>query len=413
MYLMYGIIFLCLIMLSAFFSSAETSLLSLSRIRLAHRAKQRQKKAVMLERTLANPDEFFSTILIGNNLVNIAAASISTLLVSRLITADEREIILLSTAATTLVILLFAEIIPKTYAFRHSEKLSYLYAYPVGFFRAIFYPVVKVIAFITRLVFRRRMTTARREFSPEEVKHFLESEIQLFKYSPETLKIVHEMIDIVQKDIKTVMTPRPEIVALAEGAGLDEVKEVVLERKIGKIPIFSDSLDDITGIVTSQDLLKELMVGGGAAPDLRRIAAKPLFVSEYSPLNYVLREFKKRGAVMAVVLDEYGSTLGIVTMNDIFREIFAELELQREPIKRLDRRRFLVEGQVSVDELNGQLGLGLPERKDYTTLAGLFIYHHGRLPDTGSAIVVGPCRLVVKRMTERKIEEILVVVQSS
>ncbi|MCK4836679.1 MAG: DUF21 domain-containing protein, partial [Candidatus Aminicenantes bacterium] len=193
----YVLIFFILIVFSAFFSSAETSLLSLDKIKLAHKVKKRNKKAALLTRILKSPDEFFSTILIGNNLVNVAAASISILLFSKLVRADENIILLISTGCTTVVILFFAEVIPKTYAFRFSEKLSYFYAYPIKFFKMLFFPLVKIISFFSNIFFKKEMLRLdQKEFSPEEIKHFLESEIQFFKYSPETLKIVHEIIDV-------------------------------------------------------------------------------------------------------------------------------------------------------------------------------------------------------------------------
>ena len=414
MTIIYGGVLIVLVFFSAFFSSAETALLSLSKIRLAHRAKRGHRKAIVLKKTLSKPDEFFSTILIGNNLVNIAAASISTLLVSKWIVRNERLVVLVSTLCTTVVILIFAEVIPKTFAFRASEKLSYLYAYPIRFFKWVFYPFVKAISVLSRAVFKGTPSAAdKKEFSPEEVKHFLESEIQLFKYSPETLRIVHEMIDVVQKDIKSVMTPRPDMMALDEGAGLEELRRIILENNVSEIPLYKGNLDNITGILHTENILNGLLSRGRGRLDLRRLASKPIFVSEFSSLNYVLREFKRRGMKMAIIIDEYGATLGHVTINDIFSEIFEELELRRPPVKQLGRNRFLIEGQISVEEVNARLDTDLPERKDYATLSGLFIYHFGKFPESGASITIDRNRLQVKRMGERKIEEILLIILPS
>ena len=407
MLLIYVSFFVVLILFSAFFSSAETSLLSLDKIKLAHKVKKKNKKAVLLIKILKSPDEFFSTILIGNNLVNVAAASLVTILFSRFLRANENLILLLSTACTTVIILFFAEIIPKTYAFRFSEKLSYLYAYPIKFFKFLFFPLVKIISFFSYFFFRKKMLKLdQKEFSTEEIKHFLESEIQFFKYSPETLRIVHEIIDIAQKDIKNVMTPRPKIIALETDSDLTRLKAIILKKRITKIPLYKDNLNNITGVIYTKKLLFELINCDFQDLKLARISEKPVFISEYSSLNYVLKEFKRNRTNFAVILDEYGSTIGIITLNDIFREIFGEIEIKRTPIKRIDSNTFIIEGYLAVEDLNAQLYLDLPEKKDYTTLSGLFVFHFGRFPRADATITIKNIQMKVKKMGERKIEKI-------
>ena len=407
MFSIYISFFVVLILFSAFFSSAETSLLSLDKIKLAHKVKKKNKKAVLLIKILKSPDEFFSTILIGNNLANIAAASLVTILFSRFLRVNENLILLLSTVCTTVIILFFAEIIPKTYAFRFSEKLSYLYAYPIKFFKFLFFPLVKIISFFSNFFFRKRMLKLdQKEFSPEEIKHFLESEIQFFKYSPETLRIVHEIIDIAQKDIKNVMTPRPKIIALEEDSDINHLKEIILKKRITKIPLYKDNLNNITGVIYTDKLLFELINCDFQDLKLVRISEKPVFISEYSSLNYVLKEFKRNRTNFAVILDEYGSTIGIITLNDIFREIFGEIEIKRTPIKRIDSNTFIIEGYLAVEDLNAQLYLDLPEKKDYTTLSGLFVFHFGRFPRADATITIKNIQMKVKKMGERKIEKI-------
>ena len=407
MFSIYISFFVVLILFSAFFSSAETSLLSLDKIKLAHKVKKKNKKAVLLIKILKSPDEFFSTILIGNNLANIAAASLVTILFSRFLRVNENLILLLSTVCTTVIILFFAEIIPKTYAFRFSEKLSYLYAYPIKFFKFLFFPLVKIISFFSNFFFRKKMLKLdQKEFSPEEIKHFLESEIQFFKYSPETLRIVHEIIDIAQKDIKNVMTPRPKIIALEADSDINQLKEIILKKRITKIPLYKDNLNNITGVIYTDKLLFELINCDFQDLKLARISEKPVFISEYSSLNYVLKEFKRNRTNFAVILDEYGSTIGIITLNDIFREIFGEIEIKRTPIKRIDSNTFIIEGYLAVEDLNAQLYLDLPEKKDYTTLSGLFVFHFGRFPRADATITIKNIQMKVKKMGERKIEKI-------
>lgn len=407
MLVLYIVIFTMLIILSAFFSSAETSLISLDKIKLNHRADKRNKKAILLRNFLKNPDEFFSTILIGNNFVNIAAASLSTILITEFVVKDKNLIFLYSTLFTTIIILLFAEIIPKTYAFRYSEKISFFYAYPIKFFKHLFYPFVKIISLFSSLFFRKESNKImKKEFSIAEIKYFLESEIQLFKYNPETLRMINEIIDIAQKDIKSIMTPRLSIISLEENSNIEKLKKMILEKRISKIPIFRGNLDCITGIINSNDMLSFFMEDNLENLDLKKISREPIFVSEYSSINYVLKEFKKHKLNIAVILDEYGATIGILTLNDILKEVLGEVEMSRKPIREVNKNTFLIKGDITVDEVNDQFGLALPEKKDYTTMSGMFIFFYGRLPKINSKIKLENNILMVENMAERRIEEI-------
>jgi putative hemolysin len=405
------VLFLALVLSSAFFSSAETALLTVSRITLTHRAKKRDKKALLLVRLLEKPEEFLSTILIGNNLASVAAASIATYLLTRVFRGSGGELVLLSTLVTTLILLVFGEISPKSYGYRHAERLSYLYIHPLRLFSLIFYPLVKGLALLPSLFFHRQPAKAwtRRELSLEEIKHFLSMETQLFRDNPETLNMLTEIIDISQKDIKAIMTPRVGIVALPEGSGPSELRQVILERNFSKIPIYKGKLDNITGIVDAHLLLPALLQEGVERLELKKVAAKPVFVSEYSSLNYILNEFKRHRLNLAVVLDEYGSTIGIITLSDILRGILGDIELGGRNIKKLGRNTFQLKGSTPVEEVNSRLELELPERKDYTTVSGLFIYEYGRLPQENARVQVKNYLLVAKKMGKRKIEEILLI----
>jgi len=404
-------LFFVLIVFSAFFSSAETSLLTVSRIKLTHRAKKKDKKAMLLTRLLEKPEEFLSTILIGNNLVNVAAASIATLLLTHFFHGSQGALLLFTTLATTLILLIFGEITPKSYGYRHAEKLSFLYARPLRFFTLLFYPLAKGLALLPNLFFRRQGSEARakKELSLEEIKHFLSMETQLFQHNPEILKMLTEVIDISQKDIKAIMTPRVGIVALRESGGARELKKIILEKNFSKIPVYKGKLDNITGVIDSHLLLTAMFSEDLEKLDLKKVAAKPIFVSEYSSLNYILNEFKKHRLNLAVVLDEYGSTIGIITLSDILRGILGDFDIGGTGIKKLGHNVFQLKGSTPVEEINSQLELDLPEKKDYTTVSGLFIYEFGKLPQENARVQVKNYLLVAKKMGKRKIEEIVLI----
>lgn len=405
------LLFLLLVLASAFFSSAETSVLTISRAQLGHRAKRRDRPAMLLSRLLERPEEFLSTILVGNNLVNVAAASVATYLLTRFFHGSQGTLLVISSLLTTLILLVFGEITPKSYAYRHAEKLAFLYARPVRFFAVLFSPLVKALSLLPAIFFRRQGAKAwgRRELSLEEIKHFLSMESQLFRDHPETLRMLTGILDVSQKDIKAVMTPRVAVTAVREGSRPAELRRILLEKGFSRIPLYRGKLDNITGIIDSRLLLRAMLSQDLESIDLRQVAARPIFVSEYSSLNTLLNEFKKHRLNLAVVLDEYGSTIGIVTLGDVLRGVLGDLEVRGRGIQKLGGNAFLAKGSLPVEEVNTELELDLPERKDYTTLSGLFIYEYGRLPQENARVQVGNCLLVARKMGRRKIEEVVVI----
>lgn len=405
------LLFLLLVLASAFFSSAETSVLTISRAQLGHRAKRKDRPAMLLARLLERPEEFLSTILVGNNLVNVAAASVATYLLTRFFHGSQGTLLVISSLLTTLILLVFGEITPKSYAYRHAEKLAFLYARPVRFFAVLFSPLVKALSLLPAVFFRRQGAKAwgRKELSLEEIKHFLSMESQLFRDHPETLRMLTGILDVSQKDIKAVMTPRVAITAVREGSSPAELRRILLEKGFSRIPLYRGKLDNITGIIDSRLLLRAMLSQDLERIDLRQVAARPIFVSEYSSLNTLLNEFKKHQLNLAVVLDEYGSTIGIVTLGDVLRGVLGDLEVRGRGIQKLGGNAFLAKGSLPVEEVNTELELDLPERKDYTTLSGLFIYEYGRLPQENARVQVKNCLLVARKMGRRKIEEVVVI----
>ncbi|MGE5341374.1 MAG: hemolysin family protein [Candidatus Omnitrophota bacterium] len=401
----YIIEFILLLLISAFFSSAEASFLSVNKIKLSAKVRRRDKKAILLWKILEKPSDLISTILIGSNFINIAAASISTAVFTRLIVNNEELSLLVSTLVTSTVILFFTDILPKYHAYSHSEKLAYIYVYPVRFLKRFFYPLVKVSASITNLISKKK-SIDEKNFTIDEIKHFLATEVKDFQYNPEVLLMVHEIIDIIEKDIKAIMTPRLNMVVIDEKSGFAELRRLIIEKRMTDIPVFRNNLDNIIGIIHDEDLLAAMMLKPYEELDLQKIMRPPVFVSEYSSLNYVLKEFRKHDLEIAVVVDEYGSTIGLVTLNDMFKEILGNIKWGYTPIQKAGRNSFILQGNISVEEVNRQLILELPLKSDYQTISGFFIYHFGKFPKEGNAVRVKNVRLVVQKMGKRKIDEV-------
>ncbi len=206
-----------------------------------------------------------------------------------------------------------------------------------------------------------------------------------------------------------MMTPRLNVIALDEKLGMQELKRIMLNTKIANIPVYRDNLDNIIGIVYNEDVLDTILVKNYDELELKEIMRPPVFVSEYSSLNYVMKEFNRSGLEIAIIVDEYGSTIGILTFADIFREIMGEINIDHSPIKKYGRNAFIIKGNLPIEEINHQLALDLPIRVDYSTISGLFIYQYGKFPKEYSRIRIKDTRLMVKRMGKRKIDEILLI----
>jgi putative hemolysin len=198
-------------------------------------------------------------------------------------------------------------------------------------------------------------------------------------------------------------------VALKESSGSRELKKIILEKKFSKIPLYKGKLDNITGIIDSHILLTAMLNEDFDHLELNKIAVKPIFVSEYSSLNYILNKFKRHKLNLAVVLDEYGSTIGIITLSDILSGILGDIDMGSKNIKKLNRNVYQFKGSTPVAEINSRLEMELPEKKDYTTISGLFIYHYGKMPQENARVKIKQNLLIAKKMGKRKIEEILLI----
>jgi len=411
-----GVLFGLLLLGSAFFSSAETALLSLSRMRLSFLVRQGNPRARVVRQILEKPDSFFSTVLIGNNLVNIAAATLSTVLVAHWI-KDPDLVVVVSTLGTTLLVLVFSEMLPKSYAFRNSERLSLAYAYPLRWLKWLLHPLGWFFSRLVALLFPPNDSAGTRDRGADsgrnhrnradgldELRHFLESEVALFRYHPHSLRMIQEILGLLEKDARSIMTPRPRLVALPVDATLEDLREVMTSRKHSRIPLFEEGLDHIVGVIEARRLARALLSRQWEGLNLKALAVEPLFVSEFSPLNYVLREMKRRKTEMAIVLDEYGATSGLLTLSDVLGEVLGEWTVAHGEIRRIGGQTYRIRGDVAVDEVARHLQVPLPTRSDYTTMSGLFIYHYGRFPKTGTRLeLAGGVRLTVLKMGERSI----------
>ena len=400
------LLFVLFLAASAFFSSSETAFIAVNPYTLESAEKKGSRRARYVRRILFKINDFLATILIGNTLVNVAAASVATAFFVRLV-PDPNRAVLLATAATTVFILFFGEINPKTYAAHHPLKLSFLLVYPVRAFMVLLFPLVKAFTFVTGLIMpssKQGSGALARPLGEDELRLFLRSGTRALSASRQ--RMIFGVLDIGDRPVKEIMVPRPKVRAIEAGASLQEILETIRSAGYSRYPVYRGRLDNIEGLIHAKDVISYLQ--DNKEFDISKLLRRPAFVPELASLETALLEMQAGTVHLAVVVDEFGSMEGIVTLEDILEEIVGEIHDEHDDrpeawFEKAGEGVFLVRGAAPVKDVNETLGLGLPERGDYTTLAGFVLAEFGRLPRDKESFLFRGDRYTVERMNKRHI----------
>lgn len=393
------------LLLSAFFSSAETAFVAVNPLSLAAGQKSGAKRAGLILRLRSRMERLLTAILIGNTLVNAFIASVATFIFASLI-PNERTAVLVSTVSTTVIILFFSEINPKIYAASHPLSLALLFAYPARLTVILFYPFVQAFNVLSRLIFRssRKGTEVGRALTEQETRILFESGVQ--GLSTLRRKMISEILDIGLRPVKQIMIPRPLVKAIDIDASLTRVLETIRDEGYSRFPVYRGRVDNIEGLVHSKDILPYIL--DTKAFSITAVLRKPLFIPESASLEKVLLQMQENAVHMAFIVDEFGNMEGIVTLEDILEEIVGDIrdehdqEIESFETKVADNT-FLLKGQAPLKDVNDRLGLGLPERPDYTTLAGFILARLGRIPKEKDVLTFGGHTLTIEKMNKRHI----------
>ena len=400
------LLFLLFLALGAFFSSAETAFIASSPYTIEYLENKGSKRARLIRRVMARIDSLLSTILIGNTLVNAAAASVATSIFVSLI-PNKNQAIIIATLTTSALLLFFGEINPKVFAAHNPIRTAFLFIHPIRFLLVVLSPVVSVFSFLSRLMFPASRADAEkpsRTLGEEEVRILLGSGIS--GLSALRRRMISGVLDIGSRPIKEVMVPRPQVKAIDIDSSLEEVARTVREAAFSRYPVYRGRMDNIEGLVHTKDIIS--YVFDNKYFNLKVILRKPFFIPEFASMEKALLQMQEKAVHMAFVVDEFGSVEGIVTLEDIIEEIVGEIQdehdgLSEEWYTRPDERVFLVKGSASIKEINRILPLKLPERGDYTTVAGFFLYEFGRIPQEKDSLDYDGFKFVVEKMVKRHI----------
>ena len=403
-------IILLLMTMSAFFSGSETALTAASRPMMHQLAQNGDKRAAVVNRLHRKTDRLIGTILLGNNLVNILASSLAT---SILITMFGEKGVAYATILMTLLILIFSEILPKTYAFRNANTAALLVARPVSFLVSVLSPFTHTIEVLVQLTLRLLGAGKRHGIGPSMDE--LRGAIDL--HTADEPEVRHEramlrsILDLAQVQVGEIMIHRKNVVAIHADLPVDELVSQVLASPYTRIPLWRETPDNIIGVIHAKALLRAVRDGSGETEglDVVVMAAKPWFVPDSTTLLDQLQAFRRRREHFAIVVDEYGSLMGVVTLEDILEEIVGEITDEHDVavagVVRQGDGSFIVQGTVTIRDLNREFEWGLPDEAA-ATIAGLVLHEAKRIPEVGQAFMFHGFRFEILRRHRQQIAAI-------
>ena len=414
------IILLCLV-LSAFFSGMEIAFVSSNKIYLEIEKQQTGITSKLLNYITNNPSRFIATMLVGNNVSLVIYGIFMGDRILQLFFPETLlsgvigiEIVFIQTIISTVVILLTAEFLPKVFFQQYANVFMKVFALPTGVFFTMFTPitlmVIKLSDYILIKFFKTKGDQIQLTFSKSELGNYIEEQLESTKDIENVdseIQIFKNALDFTEVKAREAMVPRTEIVAIENDADLDEIKKLFTSTGLSKIPVYNESVDDIEGYVHAFELFRK-------PEHIKKILLPVAYVPETIRISEVLKLLTKQRRSIAVVLDEYGGTSGIITVEDIIEELFGEIEDEHDNIehyeKQIEEDLFEFSARLEVDYINQNYGIDLPENELYVTLGGLIVHIQEEIPKKGTIISIENYQLEIKEVSSTKIERVLLMV---
>jgi len=384
------------LIVSAFFSSSETALTSLSKIKVAQIVKSGSKNAKYFNLWMKHPNKMLNTILIGNNVANIFASVLAGSLANKLSGSSQ---IAITTAVMTILILFFGEITPKTFAKHNAEAISAFFIRPLVLLYYLFYPFTYVINVFVKVVIKIMGGKIDKEqplITEDEIEFMINVGEEEGILEDETKEMMHNIMDIKDISVKEIMVPRTEMVAVSIDSTIDDVLKVIEEYEFSRIPVYENDLDHIAGILYVKDLIMYAKEGlKNLNIDLKNMIKEPFFVPETKNIYDLFKEFQSKRVHLAIVIDEYGGVAGIATMEDILEEIVGEIRdeydsAEEDEFVEVNENTFLVDAGMDLDDFCEKLGIEKTEdMEDYETVGGLIYDLADKIPSEGEELDFG------------------------
>lgn len=388
-----------LLILSAFFSSSEIAFVVANKIKIDLRARKKNIYAKNAQYFVQNPDNFFSTILLSNNVVNIAFASLISVFLIQHYQLSEFEILIFS----TILLLVFGELIPKYLGRELADDLILISSMPLRILTFVLFPIVKIISKISGVINR---STEREEvemlhiYDKEDIQILIDESSEAGKMDEEQSDIISKVMEIRDQRVYEAITPRTDIAGIDISSSIEEVFDKFIESGYSKLIVYDENLDNIKGMVLLKDLFNN-------PPDLKSVIREVVFIPDTKKSLDMLNEFLNKQFTIAVVVDEFGGTAGILTVEDLIEELFGEIrdeyDIEENVVRKIDSNSFLLSGKVEIDYLNEEYNFNI-EEGDYETIAGYITFKLGRIPVRGETFRVENFNVHVLKSDKTKID---------
>ena len=402
------ILLVILLVGSGFFSASETALMSLSRIKMRHMEEDGVKGAKLVSSLVEDSNRLLTSILIGNNIVNIAATSIATSLFTATLGAQG---VAMATGVMTVLVLIFGEITPKTISANNPEKASLVVSKPIKFFVIILTPVVWVFNIITKVIFKLFGVDdngVKPFITEEELKTMVNVSHEEGLLEIEEREIINNVFEFGDMQAKEAMVQRLDIVAIDMEDSYDEIIELFKTEKLSRMPVYEETIDDIIGTLNIKDIifLSDEEIENF---DIKKYIRDPFFTYEFKKITQLLEEMKKDKSQMAIVVDEYGGTAGLITIEDLVEVIVGDIEdeydEEEDEIQVINSNEFLVEGSTKISDVNEVLGIEL-ESEEFDSIGGYIIGYIKHIPEENEVIEVDGIKFNIESVDKNRIKKI-------
>ena len=400
------VILVLLLSASAFFSSAETALMTSNKLRIRNLAENGDKRAEKVLEITANTDKMLSAILIGNNIVNLSASALSTTLTLKMFGSS---LVGVATGVLTFLILVFGEITPKNVASKNAEDMALKYIGIISVLVIVLTPAIYIVNKVAGIVISLfiKNNDDNNMVTEDELRAMVEVSHEDGVIEKEEKKMIVNVVDFGDTVAGDIMLPRVDMVMVSVESSYEEILKIFREERYTRIPVYEESPDNVIGILNVKDFL---LIEDKENFSVKEHLREPLYTYEYKKTSSLMVDMRKTGANIVIVLDEYGTTVGLITLEDMLEEIVGEIRdefdaEEDEGITKISETEYLIDGSTNLDDVNDRIGLELSS-EEYESIGGIIMEKLGRLPVEGEVITFDNIILTVKKMDHARIEKV-------
>ena len=403
-----GLLVLCL-GLSGFFSASETAFIALPRVRLMHLVRSGRPGAERVSHIIQRPERFLATVLLGNNLVNTAAAALATVLALNLITNKSLSV-LAATAGVTTFLLLFGETVPKNIAWRRSERVAFAVSRPIRVVELTLSPIVTLLQLFSTMTNRALgISSVTPPIGEDEIRTMIAAGAQTGTMEAGEAALLEKVFRFGDRQMREIMTPRPEIVWIEQGDSLKDFLEVYSEHTHTRFPVYDGSTENVLGVLSVKDVLARLEGQSADGSSITSNLRPAFFVPETKSVSETFTVMQQGGHGVVLTVDEFGGIAGLATLKQMMAVIVGQMgdegSAPEESVTAIGRDVFRMDAGLAISDINEEMDLKIPEG-DYQTLAGFILDRLGNIPEVGDVMEFGDLRITIKAMERVKIEEV-------